>query len=182
MKDEQNYDACLPLHGINKDIQIIDNFLPDDYFNYLQNLMLNSDFPWFRNNLINYDGDGNRQFTHTLYKDNQVQSYLYEKFDQFIQAVNPLSVLRLKANLLPATGEIKEFGLHVDFNQICATSILYMNTNNGYTRFENGDKVASVANRFVVFPSYFAHAGTTCTDEHDRVVLNFNYIPKINLW
>ena len=33
------------------------------------------------------------------------------------------------------------------------TSILYMNTNNGYTIFENGDKVESVENRLVTFPN-----------------------------
>ncbi len=56
------------------------------------------------------------------------------------------------------------------------TAIFYMNTNNGYTYFEDGTKVESVENRLVVFPSYFSHAGATCTDEQRRVVININYI------
>ena len=55
------------------------------------------------------------------------------------------------------------------------TSIFYVNTNNGYTKFEDGTKVESVANRMVIFPSNMKHIGTSCTDEKTRVVINFNY-------
>ena len=55
------------------------------------------------------------------------------------------------------------------------TSIFYVNTNNGYTKFEDGTKVESVANRLVSFPANKKHTGTSCTDEKTRVVINFNY-------
>ena len=55
------------------------------------------------------------------------------------------------------------------------TSIFYMNTNNGYTKFEDGTKIESVANRLVSFPSNMKHKGSSCTDEKIRVVINFNY-------
>ena len=55
------------------------------------------------------------------------------------------------------------------------TAIFYLNSNNGYTEFEDGTKVESVANRFVSFPSTLKHRGTSCTDENVRVVINFNY-------
>ena len=56
------------------------------------------------------------------------------------------------------------------------TSIFYLNTNNGYTYFEDGSKVKSIANRFVIFPCYMSHGGASCTDNDNRVVLNINYI------
>ena len=56
------------------------------------------------------------------------------------------------------------------------TSILYLNTNNGYTEFEDGTKVESVANRFISFPIETKHRGTSCTDKKIRVVINFNYL------
>ena len=56
-----------------------------------------------------------------------------------------------------------------------STSIFYVNTNNGYTKFEDGTKVESVANRMVTFPANMKHTGTSCTDEKIRVVINFNY-------
>ena len=50
-----------------------------------------------------------------------------------------------------------------------------MNTNNGYTKFEDGTKIESVANRMVSFPTNTQHKGTSCTDQKTRVVINFNY-------
>ena len=51
-----------------------------------------------------------------------------------------------------------------------------MNTNNGYTKFEDGTKVESVANRLVTFPASMMHTGTSCTDKKIRIVINFNYM------
>ena len=56
--------------------------------------------------------------------------------------------------------------------------LLYMNTNNGYTRFKDKTKVNSKANRIVKFPYTYLHGGTTCTDEHTRVVVNFNFLKQ----
>ena len=50
-----------------------------------------------------------------------------------------------------------------------------MNTCNGYTKLKKGGKVKSVANRMLIFDSDLEHAGFTCTDEQNRVVVNFNY-------
>ena len=58
------------------------------------------------------------------------------------------------------------------------TSIFYVNTNNGYTKFEDGTKVESVANRMVTFPTNMKHTGTSCTDEKMRIVINFTYFEK----
>ena len=56
------------------------------------------------------------------------------------------------------------------------TAIYYVNTNNGYTKFEDGTVVNSVENRCVVFDSSLRHTGTTCTDQKTRVVINFCYV------
>ena len=66
--------------------------------------------------------------------------------------------------------------MHVDFdNFLGKTAIFYVNSNNGYTVFENGLKVDSQENRLVVFNSDLLHAGTTCTDQKIRCVINFNF-------
>ena len=57
------------------------------------------------------------------------------------------------------------------FQQICTTSILYINTNNGYTEIEDGTKVDSVANRLVSFPSNMEHRGISQTDEKTRILI-----------
>ena len=93
-----------------------------------------------------------------------------------------MSLWRIKANLLIRTPNIVENTFHVDIGDFSeeklkqwTTSILYINTNNGYTKFEDGTKVESVANRMVIFPSNMKHTGTSCTDEKRRIVINFNY-------
>lgn len=57
------------------------------------------------------------------------------------------------------------------------TMIYYINTNNGYTEFEDGTKVASVENRLLLFPNANPkgrHRGISQTDAHYRSVINFN--------
>ena len=56
------------------------------------------------------------------------------------------------------------------------TGILYLNTNNGSTVFENNKKIKSEENKFVYFSTNLKHSGTTHTDERYRIVLNFNWI------
>ena len=54
-------------------------------------------------------------------------------------------------------------------------ALLFLNTNDGYTKFEDGTKVESIANRMVIFPTNIKHTGTTCTDQQSRIVLNINW-------
>ena len=55
------------------------------------------------------------------------------------------------------------------------TGIYYVNTNDGYTSFENGDTYNSVENRLITFPSHLRHAGSTPSNTKARFVINFNY-------
>ena len=52
--------------------------------------------------------------------------------------------------------------------------INYLNTY--ATKYEDGSKIESVANRLLSFPSNMKHTGTSCTDEKIRIVINFNYL------
>lgn len=80
-----------------------------------------------------------------------------------------------------ATDTIVEHGLHRDVEDAehlsdLKTSIMYLNDNNGYTKFEDGTKQHSVSNTMVTFPNSIKHTGSTCTDCNCRMVLNLNYI------
>ena len=60
------------------------------------------------------------------------------------------------------TDKVIEHGLHIDIENslnCCKTSVMYLNTNNGYTLFEDGTKVDSVANRLVTFNNSTKHSG-----------------------
>ena len=162
---------------------VIDNFLEIKSFQNLQNIMLKEIFYWFYSDTIDHsDEEGDKfQFTHIFYNpSNGVNSQYYGILSDILNKIKPKEIFRIKANLLTKTSEIVENSFHNDVDGLgimpWITSILYMNTNNGYTEFENGAKVESVENRMVVFPAEMKHRGTSCTDKKIRVVINFNYL------
>ena len=167
-------------------MKIEDDFLDQKEFDELQTLMLGPNFAWHYIVGIDYEGQQKNKFmfVHTTYADGVPRSPFLEKLNTIIQIIQPMSLWRIKANLLTRTPTIVENEFHVDIGSLSeeklkqwTTSIFYVNTNNGYTKFKDGTKVESVANRMVTFPANMKHTGTTCTDEKTRIVINFNYFP-----
>ena len=189
---------------MNADIQIIDNFLSNDQFKELKEFVEgDAKIPWMlsQNVASRYDtGEAiceeryNYQFAHTLYDNGASPSPFAHCLNNFLRVLDPMLLLRCKVNLNPGTDKIIDHGLHIDIlpyevAKNCTTGVFYINTNNGYTRFEDGSKVESIANRLVLFPSIMKHTGSTCTDEKYRTVLNVNFMlrgseveyPKLDL-
>lgn len=168
-------------------IDIIDNYMPDKEFWDLFNILKVHNFDWHMSNVVDYKMDSteqfdvwNMQFCHTFYARHEMRPS-YKIIMPFLMKLNPVAIIRIKANVSMATETIHQGGLHIDVEDddapdCCKTSILYMNTNDGYTVFEDGTKVESVMNRFVTFPHTLKHAGTTCTNAPFRMVINFNYV------
>ena len=164
-------------------MKIEDNLLEQKKFDEIQTAMMREDFPWFFNDDIDYKGQKDRfQFTHLFYADNSPRSTFVDLINPILKIIEPISLWRIKANLLTITPNIVENDFHIDMGGISnkklkqwTTSIFYVNTNDGYTKFEDDTKVESVANRMVTFPSNMKHTGTSCTDEKTRVLINFNY-------
>ena len=170
-------------------MELLDNFLPPEEFRAFQENIMGQLFPWFFNeytlspNGDHFDEDKDSfQFTHMMYKQNHgVVSETYNLTIPILRALGASNLLiRMKANLNPREAENKMLGnFHVDVPYPnTKTAIFYCNTNNGYTEFESGEKVSSVANRMVIFDSNIMHVGYTCTDAKTRVVLNINYLPS----
>jgi len=154
-------------------MKIVDNFLPDYQFKPIQSTLTDAYFPWYYNAHVIHDEDDEFQFTNILYGDDQRKQY-YHVVDEVISRFNIKKLCRIKANLNPRTFFKRNSGFHIDVPDM-TTSILYLNTNNGGTKFKNGKFVKSVANRLVTFDSNLEHGGVTCTDKKIRVVVNFNY-------
>ena len=167
-------------------IEIIDNFLPDYYFKQLQTRLLGTYMTWFYNPYILNEHMGKNktfQFMHLFYDirpeyngETPVYSLVKDSFNIIQQKLNVTRLYRIKANLRPKSFFNRSGGgYHTDGFDCSHTSIYYINTNNGYTKFKNNGKVKSVENRMVVFPSNLEHQGYTCSDKLKRVVINFNY-------
>lgn len=166
--------------------EIIDNFLSDKDFLMVSSVILGDQFPWYfcdyvtDRDIKEPEGYRQYQFYCSLYGTNQgMGSTIAENIlDKFKTKLNVSSWMRAKMNLSPQGANIERNEFHTDFPKITnyTTAIFYVNTNNGYTLFENGNKVESIANRIVIFTGNTPHTGTTCTDENRRVVLNLNYV------
>ena len=162
-------------------VRIIDNFLPQDYFDNLS--LMVEDLPWFYHDWSVRKGDDDPQFYHLFYFNNEVRSpeffkYVEEVYTRYVPDASNHTLYRMKINGTPRGNVLKEKEYHVDVedkdHQVC---ILYMNTNNGYTVFEhNQQKVESVANRAVIFSGDYRHTGTNCTDNGLRIVMNIDYL------
>jgi len=165
------------------DYEVIDNFLEIDDFNRIKDTLMNQYFPWYFNNYVVNGKEQEKiseyQFIHNFYNNHIPTSSYFEILNPIISKINPVGLLRVKANLNPRAENHLEHGYHVDYNNSLLnqrTAVFYLNTNNGYTLFEDGTKVESVENRFVSFKTSMMHTGSTCTDQNRRVLINFNYI------
>ena len=158
-------------------MKIVDNFLPQDYFEYLQKMMLDHNFPWLYNAEVANRGEVNDHFyfTHNLFDNYKPTSSIFEEFIPFFKQLEMNALIRARGLLYTNQGRQIAHEKHTDYNFPHKTVVFYMNTNNGYTEFEDGTKVESVENRIVFFDGSRPHNSSTCTDQKIRVVLSINY-------
>ena len=158
-------------------MKIIDNYLPESEYLKIKDILESFNFPWFyfngkvvpNNKLFDFG------FSHTFYIHNKPNSEFLNILDPIINKLEPLSLIRIKANLNPISKDLIEFKEHTDQQFKCKAAIYYVNDNNGYTMI--GDKkVESKGNRIVMFNANTKHYGTNSTNCNNRVVINFNYI------
>jgi len=165
--------------------KVTDNFISKQESEELKRFMLSGDMPWFFNSSVlntteeidvaKNPGEKDFQFTHQFYRNYGFSSDLAHILNPILNKIFAKSLIKIKANLSVGTETNIQGGYHTDYDFLCKTAVYYVNTNNGYTEFENGERVESVQNRFVEFDSTMPHTGATCTDKQSRVVINFNY-------
>jgi len=159
-------------------VKIKDDFLTIEEFDKLESIINSPHFPWFFQTNQTFDDDP--FFCHIMYCHDITQSQFYPQVSEiFKKHFNWTSMYRLNVNLCPKIGSTSNF--HTDVNDehneaVMTTSIFYLNTNNGYTEFEDGNRVDSIQNRLVTFPANTRHRAVGQTDKDKRIVLNFNYI------
>ncbi len=162
---------------------VLDDFLDRDVFLSIQASIGAASFPWERCMVLKdsaayLDPAYNIQDIHGFFLKNARHQYRSAKLDilkPLIQKLNPIDLIKVKANRTTKKDHHIEYGMHVDTQRVGATTaVFYLNSNNGYTLFDGGEKVGSVANRLVLFDSNKLHTGASCTDADYRLVLNMN--------
>ena len=160
-------------------MKIYKNFLNKKDFKNIKDFLSDQYFYWFYEN-VTTQGSGSKygQFCFSFILKggvmNTTQEYMI-KFEPLFKKIKHKKITRLKANCLTRDSKITEHSMHIDQPK-GTTGILYINTCNGYTKFENGKKIKSIQNQYVEFDSQIKHTGTSCTNAEKRLVINFNYI------
>ena len=187
-----------------ENIKIEDNYLKQKDFDDIQELFLGNNLFWFfKYRFYDYDTgsdyppphnpntgplamDNDKldcfSFVHTFYEGIAPQSPFFDKLHSILELLRPMAIKKIRANLITRLPNIVENTFHSDLIELSEekqkqwmTSIFYVNTNDGYTVFEDGTKVESVANRMLSFPANMKHTGTACTNIQTRILINFNY-------
>jgi len=173
----------------NDDVRIQENFLVEKDFVILRDIVTSGEFPWFFNPFQVYDEEDQSlspgKFYHQIYEGNVPYTQFYNHHLPIMHKLKASILMRIKINLNLRLSEPFYSPFHTDISRLTqdgppvefiTTSIFYINTNNGYTEFEDGTKIESVANRLITFPTKTKHRGVTQTDKQTRIVINFNYV------
>ena len=184
-------------------MKIIDDFLtPKDYAHVKSNMLDKSMIPWnygfgksFGDRERTIQDLRNQQLTYTIYHVARYPEIMGTEYSGVVAPIinkcNVLAIHRIKANLELYSGEEKfESEFHYDWSDKntnlpgrgmqCA--IYYVNSNNGYTEFEDGTTIESVGNRMVFFDNALKHRGVSSTDVPARCVINFNWFTNSNYY
>ena len=164
------------------DIKKIDNFLFDDYFKELKDLVYSGDFSWYyADKTTTHKDDKNYMFSHGLYY-NSINSDFFNKFEPikyFISKhIECKKFHRLKLNLYPNQGRRIKHHKHYDWMNVenkptknVKIIILNFTDCNGAT-VVGDQEIASKANQAILFKNEQDHYGITQDDKNIRVVLN----------
>jgi len=158
--------------------KVVDNYLDVEQHLILKTIMESNEFPWFYTKCKSKPTDKPKifdyQFNHIFYINNNINSNFFNDLNPILDKLKPLSLIRIKANLNPATKNILEYDYHKDQDFKCKVALYYINDNDGYTMIED-KKIESKGNRMVLFNSDVKHFGTNSTNCNNRMVINFNY-------
>jgi hypothetical protein len=183
-------------------MKVIDNFLPEQYQNSIEKLLLEANFPWYLNkNTVSEDyvapygvinTTEGMQFTHTFFREGHIYSEHYGQISllnyhlMLKENIDTTNVLRVKANLNVAFADYPDehhYPIHIDFPKdfLNTTCIYYVNDSDGDTIFFKEDGVTEIKRvtpkkgRLVYFDSNTPHAGCPPKNYKVRSVINFNF-------
>ena len=165
-------------------VEVYDDFLEEEQFRWVKREMLGNNFNWKLASVLDPKIDNiicsdleNIQFSNWMYHGLAPGGPEFNIAEPIFKdpRLDLTGLVRIKANLTMRTPEVITHGFHTDGNFHHTSAIYYVNTNDGYTAFEDGTQIESVENRLLVFDSQISHTGSTCTNARVRCVINFNY-------
>ena len=134
------------------------------------------DFHWTYHSGVTSTEDNNFYFTNLLIdrtlSDTWVSPFYHDVAGPILGQLKFNTVTRIKLNLYTNLGYHQKHGFHVDFKDDHKVLLYSLNTCNGYTEFEDGEIVKSVANQAYIFDGKRKHQSVTQTDTSISVNVN----------
>ena len=89
--------------------------------------------------------------------------------------LNLKKLLRVKLNVYVNQKDQIKHGFHHDQEFPHQVALYNINTNNGYTELETGEKIVSKANELILFNGKIKHRSVSQNNEQLRYNINMNY-------
>ena len=180
----------------HKTPEVFDNFIDDDTFPEIKYEIVYSDLEMEFCSYVTARCDDDEQIltkeyhskwswclTHKIFNVCQSSSpvfpllnnSLFQKLESLPK--NNIKCLH-KCNIIayPNTETIKENLMYHDYHWSVNTGILFLNTCDGYVKFQDGTKVNAVENRFVLFDGSKPHCLSSTTNEKLMYTININFL------
>jgi|TARA_R100000353_G_scaffold136382_1_gene96832 hypothetical protein len=163
-------------------MKVIKNFLDNQTYDTISNIIFSNRFPLFYNSTTGSDTDtSNYMFGHQFYLEGEQSSnFLGSIVTPLLNRLSFNKFIRAKLNFYVKNTKHIKTGFHVDSPNKHTVALYSINTNNGYTLFKNGNRIKSVANQLVLFDGRLKHCSVNQTDENIRVNININLECKEN--
>ena len=179
----------LPIESkpINKNVLLFENFMEDDYCDFVLSQVIDHTFPWFWGSVlshesefseINCDENKNWQLSHRFYHFGESSSPFSHLIQPLIDKINPEVLYRAKLNLNPHEDVQTTHGFHTDINMPGLTSIFYLNDCNGKTILRLDDEYQEIPQKkgtLLTFDNRIMHSGSGTTDQKFRCLFVLNH-------
>jgi len=170
-----------------KKVQIFNNFLDQEVFLEIKKFIMSPRCQWRYVNYIAHkdgrDNDNDGYFVHSFkdchpqtFEDRYPESPHFPLIAKILDKIQYQNILRIRSSLYPRRDVQKPDPFHIDYNFPHRVCIFYVNTNNGYTMFENGEKIPSVENQLATFDGSEKHCSVVQTDTPARYIVNINIL------
>ena len=170
-----------------KKVQIFNNFLEPEVFLEIKKFIMSPRCQWRYVNYIAHkdgrDNDNDGYFVHSFkdchpqtFEDRYPESPHFPLIAKILDKIKYQNILRIRSSLYPRRDVQKPDPFHIDYDFPHKVCIFYVNTNNGYTMFENGEKIPSVENQLATFDGNEKHCSVVQTDTSARYIVNINIL------
>lgn len=158
-------------------MNVIPNFLEPNIFNEIKNIVFKTNFPLYYSDIVGSKSDhSDFMFQHHLFNNNKQQSdYFNSVLMPVLGKLNFNYLIRAKLNFYTRKEKFIYTEMHRDFDEPHTVALFSLNTNNGFTYFEDTkEKIPSIENQLLLFDGLRRHASVSQTDTKVRSNININ--------